>query len=83
MYEFISIIAVMSPDPATLTILGSMGAAIGVMWKHTMSNIDKVQSKLDECEQDRKSLHDDQRNLWMAIAKQSGKDIEELKGDSK
>ncbi len=77
------LVGVASPDPTTLTILGSMGAAIGVMWKHTLSNIEKVQSKLDECEEDRKALHQEQKSLWMAIAKQYGKDIEELKGDSK
>ena len=71
----------MTPDPTTLTILGSMGAAIGVMWKHTMGNIEKVQSKLDECEEDRKALHLEQKNLWMVIAKHAGKGIEELKGD--
>ena len=75
-------IAVATPDPTTLTILGSMGAAIGVMWKHTMSNIDKVQSKLEDCERDRQSLHLEQKNLWMAIAKQYGKNIDELKGDN-
>lgn len=72
-----------APDPTTLTILGSMGAAIGVMWKHTMGNIDKVQSKLDECESDRAELHKEQKNLWMAIAKQYGKNIDEIKGDAK
>lgn len=72
-----------TPDPTTLTILGSMGAAIGVMWKHTMGNIDKVQSKLDECESDRAELHKEQKNLWMAIAKQYGKNIDEIKGDAK
>jgi len=58
-----------------------MGAAIGVMWKHTTGNIEKVQSKLDECEEDRKALHLEQKNLWMVIAKHAGKGIEELKGD--
>jgi hypothetical protein len=71
----------MTPDPTTLTILGSMGAAIGVMWKHTTGNIEKVQTKLDECEEDRKALHLEQKNLWMVIAKHAGKGIEELKGD--
>lgn len=64
------------PDPTTLTILGGavtgMTTAIGVLWKTVMSHLHKIEDKLQECEDDRKEL-------WMVIAKQSDKDVEELK----
>jgi len=74
-----------TPDPTTITILSGMltalSTAIGVLWKTFMGQISKVEAKLTECEDDRKALHVEQKNLWMVIAKQAGKNIEELKGD--
>lgn len=79
------IMAMTSPDPTLITILGgmiaSLGTAIGVLWKTIMSHISRLESSLKECELDRKQLHDEQTNLWMVIAKQSGKDVNELKGN--
>lgn len=66
-----------SPDPTTLGILATtitgLTAAIGVLWKTVMGHIKQVELKLDECEEDRKEL-------WMVMAKQYGKNIDQLKG---
>lgn len=65
-------------DPTTLKILGTtiagLSTAIGVQWKTTMSHLNRVETKLDECELDRV-------RLWETIATQCGKDVSELKGD--
>lgn len=86
MYEtFFSVIGMSTPDPTMLTIIGTtitgLSTAIGVLWKTIMSHISKLEEKLNECEDDRKALHVEQKNLWMVIAKHAGKGIEELKGD--
>lgn len=60
---------------------GALSSAIGYQYRTTMAHMDRVQKKLDECEDDRKTLHKEQRELWMVVAKQCGKQIEELKGD--
>jgi hypothetical protein len=65
-----------TPDPTTLGILATtitgLSTAIGVLWKATKANLSRVESKLDECEEDRKEL-------WMVIANQCGKEVNELK----
>lgn len=69
-----------TPDPTTLTILGgtiaSLSTAIGVMWKTTMSHLEKVEKKLSDCEEDR-------THLWSVIAQQCGRDVDELKRETK
>ena len=65
-----------TPDPTTLGLLATtitgLSTANGVLWRNTMKHIEKVEQKLDECEEDRK-------DLWMVIANQCGKDVSELK----
>ena len=80
MDEFFMVFGMTAPDPTTITILGStiaaLSTAIGVQWKTTMSHMDRLEEKLNECE-------DDRTQLWQTIATQCGKDVSELKGGNK
>lgn len=64
-------------DPTFWTAIGgafaALTTAIAVQWKTTMSHLSRVEKKLDECEDDRKEL-------WVVIAQQAGKEVNELKG---
>jgi hypothetical protein len=63
-------------DPVFWTAIGgafaALSSAIAVQWKTTMSHLARVETKLDECESDR-------FDLWRVLAKQAGKDIDEIK----
>lgn len=74
-----------APDATTLSILAAglttAGSAIGVLFKMVVSQFQKIESRLEDCESDREKLHEDQKNLWQAIALQAGVDVSELKKD--
>lgn len=64
-----------TPDPTTIGVLATtitgLTTAIGVLWKTIMSHVTKIETKLEECEEDRKEL-------WQALADQSGQDVSTL-----
>lgn len=72
-----------APDPTTLTLmlsgLAATGSAIGVLFKTLLSHVARIDARLTDCEADRKKLHEDQTNLWKAIAQQANKNVEEIK----
>jgi hypothetical protein len=74
-----------APDATTLSILAAglttAGSAIGVLFKMVVAQFQKIESRLEDCESDREKLHEDQKNLWQAIALQAGVDVSELKKD--
>jgi len=74
-----------APDATTLSILAAglttAGSAIGVLFKMVVNQFQKIESRLEDCESDREQLHEDQKNLWQAIALQAGVDVSELKKD--
>ena len=71
-----------TPDPTTISILGAgltaAASAIGVLFKTVLSQFQKIEKRLEDCDTDRKELHEDQANLWPAIASQAGLDVNEI-----
>jgi len=76
---------VTTPDPTTITMLGSacaaMGTVIGVLWKQTQRHLLRIETKLDETEQKLVECESDRLKIWQRLAEQSGKKISEIKGD--
>ena len=74
-----------TPDPTTITMLGSacaaMGTVIGVLWKQTQRHLLRIETKLDETEQKLVECESDRLKIWQRLAEQSGKKISEIKGD--
>jgi len=76
---------VTTPDPTTITMLGSacaaMGTVIGVLWKQTQRHLLRIETKLDDTEQKLVECESDRLKIWQRLAEQSGKKISEIKGD--
>ena len=74
-----------SPDPATIGVLSTaiagMTTAISILWKHVSQNFILLNEKLDKSEQRLIDCESDRLAIWKKLAEQSGKDIEELKGE--
>ena len=76
---------VTTPDPTTITMLGSacaaMGTVIGILWKQTQRHLLRIETKLDDTEQKLVECESDRLKIWQRLAEQSGKKISEIKGD--
>jgi len=76
---------VTTPDPTTITMLGSacaaMGTVIGILWKQTQRHLLRIETKLDETEQKLVECESDRLKIWQRLAEHSGKKISEIKGD--
>ena len=74
-----------TPDPTTLSVLMAaitgMTGAIGVLWKQVTSHLTKIETKLDTTEKRLIDCESDRLAIWRKIAEQTGKEVEELKGD--
>ena len=64
------------PDPTTIglliTAVTGCASAIGVLWKQVMKHLVTIESKLKDCE-------DDRTELWKQLAKQAGRDVEDMR----
>ncbi len=76
-----------TPDPTILTILlsglAATGSAIGVLFKTLLSHVARIEERLKDCEADREKLHEDQANLWRAMATQAGVEVNQIKEQAK
>ena len=76
---------VTTPDPTTITMLGSacaaMGTVIGILWKQTQRHLLRIENKLDDTEQKLVECESDRLKIWQRLAEQSGKKISEIKGE--
>lgn len=76
---------VTTPDPTTITMLGSacaaMGTVIGILWKQTQRHLLRIETKLDDTEQKLVECESDRLKIWQRLAEHSGKKISEIKGD--
>lgn len=74
-----------TPDPTTLTVLTAaitgMTTAIGVLWKQVTGHLVKIETKLDTTEKRLVDCESDRLAIWRRLAEQSGKEVEELKGE--
>jgi hypothetical protein len=63
---------VTTPDPTTITMLGSacaaMGTVIGVLWKQTQRHLLRIETKLDETEQKLVECESDRLKIWQSRA---------------
>jgi hypothetical protein len=55
-----------------ITAVTGCASAIGVLWKQVMKHLVTIESKLKDCEDDRKEL-------WKQLAKQAGRDVEDMR----
>lgn len=74
-----------TPDPATISVLAAtitgMTTAIGVLWKQVTNHLGKIETKLDTTEKRLVDCESDRLAIWRRLAEQSGKEVEELKGE--
>ena len=45
----------------------ALGGAVGILWKNILSNQSRTETKLDECEDDRKNLRDTLCHLTVRV----------------
>jgi len=81
---------VTTPDPTTITMLGSacaaMGTVIGVLWKQTQRHLTMIEAKLTHTEERLADCEDDRLKIWQQLAHLSiherpGKQVDKPKGD--
>ena len=76
-----------SPDPTTIGLLvsaiGGMTTVIGILWKQVQGHFADIEKKLDLSEQRYLDCEQDRLRIWQKLAEQSGKDVQDLKGDTK
>ena len=76
-----------APDPTTIGLLvsaiGGMGGVIGILWKQVQGHFADIERKLDLSEQRYLDCEQDRLRIWQKLAEQSGKDVQDLKGDAK
>ena len=74
-----------TPDPATISVLAAtitgLTTAIGVLWKQVTNHLGKIETKLDTTEKRLVDCESDRLAIWRRLAEQSGKEVEELKGE--
>ena len=74
-----------TPDPATISVLAAtitgMTTAIGVLWRQVTGHLGKIETKLDTTEKRLVDCESDRLAIWRRLAEQSGKEVEELKGE--
>ncbi len=70
-------------DPTLLGVMitacGTLGSAVGFLYKQMSSFHKETGTKLAECEKDRIVLHEQQSQLWAELARQAGTKLEDLK----
>ena len=70
-------------DPTLLGVMitacGTLGSAVGFLYKQMSSFHKETGTKLAECEKDRIVLHEQQSQLWAELARQAGRKLEDLK----
>ena len=68
-----------SPDPTTIGMLlaaiTGLGSAIGVLWRQVTRHFGNIEAKLKDCE-------DDRLELWKQLAKQAGRNVDDLRKTS-
>lgn len=74
-----------TPDPTTITMLGSacaaMGTVIGILWKQTQRHLTMIEEKLLHTEERLADCEDDRLKIWQRLAEQVGKNIDDLKAE--
>ena len=72
-------------DPTILGVMitacGTLGSAVGYLYKQMSSFHKETGTKLAECEKDRIVLHEQQSQLWAELARQAGKKLDDLKAE--
>lgn len=67
----ITTLSAFSISPEAGIAITALAATIGTMWLVISSNQKRVEAKLDECEEDRRELHNGQIDLWRTIREQA------------
>lgn len=61
----------------------AMGTVIGILWKQVQSHFAEIEKKLDRSEQRYMDCEQDRLRIWQKLAEQAGKDVQDLKSDTK
>lgn len=63
-------------DPAEISLMTALIAAVGALWKHIGGNIRDLRRRTDECEKDRMHIHErlDRHGKELAVFKSCAAD---------
>tara|TARA_R110000824_G_scaffold397948_2_gene601282 strand:- start:668 stop:910 length:243 start_codon:yes stop_codon:yes gene_type:complete len=65
-----------------LGAVATLGTVIGVLWKQMLSHFKGIDEKLDKTQEALTDCQNDRLQIWQAIAKQAGCQVDDLKQDS-
>jgi len=60
----------------------TLGTVIGVLWKQMLSHFKGIDEKLEKTQEALEVCQDDRLQIWQAIARQAGCQVDDLKRDS-
>jgi Na+/glutamate symporter len=65
-----------------LAACATLGTVIGVLWKQMLTHFKGIDEKLDKAQEALADCQNDRLQIWQAIARQAGCQVNDLKRDS-